>query len=594
MAKLFCLLNNYNSNTEELAINSLDYNTEWQKNVYRDKNLLLGCFELPFKRKDEFWLEHEDVILVLDGEIFSWSGSVEGKTTMDKLLRLFREKGEGLVNFINGNFTLIIWNKKQKNLSIMNDRMGLRPLYYAQYKNKIFFASEIKAIISDPDFEKKLNIKGVVDFFSYEYVLGDKTLVAGINIFPYASTVVLSLDENNLNFKRYWDFNFKEDSFYSENDYLFKFKEITNQAVKRMTKDELKVGIPLSGGLDSRIILAIMEKKERPLYTFTFGEKGSEDERYAKQISKKIKSLHHYVRIKYEYLIDFIRRGVFYCDGLVSCNHYNILNISDEMKQHVDIALDGYLGGVLPRSMYTHCQGKDKSVVFSSFDTFKEDLRRRIFSKDLNKEIELGKDKFFALWQDIKIKEKHNPLNYLNLTQRQRRFINYGKIIMRNFLETRMPFTDYDYMDFCIQMPEKLKTNDIICKKLLVKYFSSMAKIRQQGKGLSLNANRFEKAIHWRLELLKDKMRIVSKKTCNYEKWYRTILKDFVSSILLSQRFKNRQMFNYQEVEKLLNEHFQGKSNYEIQIGVLLTFELWNRFFLDGESKVFYKDRGNL
>ena len=116
------------------------------------------------------WLEREDFVMALDGEIFSWSTTVEGKTTMEKLLTLFRQKKLDLVKFVNGNFSLIIWDKRNKSLFIMNDRLGLRPLYYSQYKDKGFFTSEIKAIIADPDFEKKIDIKGVIDFFSYEYI----------------------------------------------------------------------------------------------------------------------------------------------------------------------------------------------------------------------------------------------------------------------------------------------------------------------------------------------------------------------------------------------------------------------------------------
>ena len=114
MAKIFCLLNNKNKNIQQRVEESLNYNPGWQKRFFQSEGILLGCFELPFKHESDFWREDEDFVIAIDGEIMSWNGEVKGNSPAEKLLNMFKKKGDGLVNVVNGTFSIIIWDKKNR------------------------------------------------------------------------------------------------------------------------------------------------------------------------------------------------------------------------------------------------------------------------------------------------------------------------------------------------------------------------------------------------------------------------------------------------------------------------------------------------
>lgn len=588
MAKLFCVLNNKNSGIQEGIIRSLDYNPGWQKKTFRDRDIFLGCVELPFKSGQDYWKETADFVVVIDGEILSWDHAVPGESTTEKILNIFKERGETLVQHVNGHFSIVIWDKKKRTLHIMNDRLGLRPLYYAQYREKTFFASEIKAILADQDFNKKCNIDAVIDFFSYEYVLNDQTLLEGIKVFPYASTVKLDSVNGPLNFNRYWDLQFNQE-FPKERtitQYAWKFNAVTRRAVERAMQGPHKIGLPLTGGLDSRVIAALIDRKYYPLDTYTFGMKGSIDVAIARKISRMIGAKHHITEIKYNTIADLMIKGVFMTDGMQGCNSYHILNIMDEMGAAHFVALTGFIGGMLPRRMYGGYVGKGKEDVYSAFDTGTLKFREKVFNGEFQKAVGSGKERFFDLWDEISQKNKADPLDYLNLTQRQRRYINYGTVLMRNYLEVRTPFADYEYVDFCLKMPHIFKEDAFIYKEMLNICHAPFARVKQEATGMSLRPGRLERKFAKTMDKLLGKPIAYRRPAYDYNRFYRIALKDFTHRILFSQKFKNRQIFNQEIVEHMVNDHMTGKGNYAPQLGVLITFELWNRLFMDGDKEL--------
>jgi asparagine synthase (glutamine-hydrolysing) len=588
MAKIFCLLNDQNKGVRQRVEGSLNYNPSWQKKIFQNEDIFLGCFELPFKQEPDFWREDENFVIVIDGEIMAWNQDVKGSSTTEKLLNIFKDKKEELVHAVNGTFTIVIWDKKSKVLFVLNDRIGLRPLYYAQYRGKTFFASETKAIIADPEFNKEYNKDSVVDYFTYGYVMGDRTLFAGINVFPFAHTLCFDPAEPTLKMKRYWDLDFHQEIPNEQNiaAYAWRLKEVFEKAVDRTMQGPYKVGLPLSGGLDSRAIGAMIGRQYYPLNTYTFGIKGCVDMTIARKISRIMGANHHCVEIKYAKLADFMVKGIFLTDGMAWCNNYQILNIKEEMQQNDQVALTGFAGDMLYRRMYSHCHGKDVECVYSLYDIYKEKFRKKIFTSDFQGAIDHGKGRFIDLWDDIRRRKSENSLDYLNVTQRQRKFINHGNLLMRNFIEVRTPYTDYDFLDFCLKMPLMFKEKEFLYREMLDTYYRPFARVPQEATGLSIKPSRWEKR---RLLVKKTVLaRYVARhqRAYNYDLWYRTHLKEFVKSVLLSPEFRNRQIFNQQEVEQMLQDHFDGKGNYSYQLGIILSFELWNRAFLDAGQKL--------
>jgi asparagine synthase (glutamine-hydrolysing) len=577
MAKILCLVNNHNGALPPKAIDALSYNKNWELHSYKSNPVYMAALDLPFKNASDYWLEDDHFVLAIDGEIMSWKAETHGASTAHKLLDLYLSKGRDLVHFVNGNFTLFIYHKKEKSLLIANDRMGLRPLYYFSHNGRLCFSSEVKALLADDEFPGKCNFQSVIDLLTYEYVLEDQTLVENIFVFPYASTAFIKTDAEEIKPKRYWDFNYQLENQPELTDgYMDKFLQVFKQAVDRtLDSPYAPVGLPLSGGLDSRLIAAVIDKKYFPLHTFTFGESGCEDVKYAQRISHIIGGRHHYIPIKHAQLSSFFEKGVSYCDGMFTCLHYHYLNMTDELAEHVKVALDGIAGDVLPRRMYSFLEGKDASTAYKAYDSFQESVRQRIIKKEFSADLAAARQRFYALFEDVTKKCPANPVDYLNVTQRQRKFINYGKVGKRNYVEMRMPFLDYDFMDFCLTMPLAFRQNGELVKNVVRKYFPALSRVPKAEAG-PLFPNRIQQALRWRRQTLKRKLGINSGYT-DYKKYFRTFLRSFIHDHLTSADFKRIPYFDQQEVHKILEEHFSGRQNYEKQIATLLTIAIWSK-----------------
>ncbi|MGE0267431.1 MAG: asparagine synthetase B [Candidatus Omnitrophota bacterium] len=577
MAKLLCLMNNRNEAFPQKAVDALSYNKDWEFHCYKGGMVYMAALDLPFKNVSDYWLEDDRYVLMVDGEIMSWKDEPQDPSTAQKLLNLYRSKGPDMVDYLNGNFTLFIFDKREKSLWVANDRMGLRPLYYFEYNGKCCFSSEVKALLADEEFPGKCNLQSVLDLLTYEYVLEDLTLVENIFVFPYASTALIDSRTQKLVPQRYWDFNYQRvDQAELTDRYMEQYLGVFTQAVERTMKGTYApVGLPLSGGLDSRLIAAVIDRRYFPLHTFTFGEKGCDDVKYAQKISRILGGSHHYIPIKHEELGSFFEKGVSYSDGMFTCLHYHYLNMTDELAAHVKIALDGMAGDVFPRRMYSYLEGTDVNAAFKAFDTFGENLRSRIFKKEYAGDLATARQRFDGLFDRVARACPVSPVDYLNITQRQRKFINYGKVGKRNYVEMRMPFLDYDFMDFCLTMPLDFRLNGKLVKNIFRKYYPALSRVPKADAG-PLFPNRIQQAVHWRMQALKTKLGINSS-YADYKKYFRTFLKGFIHGQLTSAEFRRVPYFDHQEVGQLLDEHFSGQQNYEKQIAALLTVAIWSK-----------------
>jgi asparagine synthase (glutamine-hydrolysing) len=157
--------------------------------------------------------------IVMIGEVYSYRNlpdylnlSAEERDSEPSIvLRLYSEFGLNFVNFLNGSFLLAIWDSDARKMLIANDRYGLFPLYYANFGGVFLFASEVKSILQMKTFPRVLDGRSVADFFSFGYILGNKTLLKDVKVMPPACIFVADGRKNQVDIEKYWDLGFKED-----------------------------------------------------------------------------------------------------------------------------------------------------------------------------------------------------------------------------------------------------------------------------------------------------------------------------------------------------------------------------------------------
>ena len=554
--------------------------------------------------------EDRSICIIMDGEIYD---TQDIKTDLisrghifsidndpELILHLYEERGNAFVDKLNGCFSLAIWNEKLKKLIIANDRYGSRPIYYSNSNGYLLFGSEIKAILQDETFERKVDDRSVAEFFSFGHILGNKTFFLGIELLPPAS--IMAYDHGKVSIEQYWDFEFNkkyEDN--TEDYYIEKSSKLLSQAVERRMKGNKRMGVMLSGGLDSRTIVASIQKKHYPIHTITHGEPGCNDVRFAHMIATKLGTIHHFFEFKPEDIIKYSENFVYLTDGMINIAHGQRMQTYSEAAEFSDVVLHGWLGdattgALLQGFLIDFIKFEDNLTLFDRVcEKLPDNLIGNLFSDDYfpktEKNLNLSKNYILRRGENIKLPE--NRLMYYDLKEYNRRIMISGFILIRNSLEFRIPFSDDDYIDFFSSIPPKFMHEQRFYKEMILKMFPDLKNVPYQGTGLPLYRSIFQ--IHI-IKLSKQFSNHITRRLFNFQifsnnniniadygEWIRNDkkLKEYILNILLDQKTVERPYFNQKVIKKILYLHMNRKKDYSNLIGLLITFELWNRKFID-------------
>lgn len=598
---------------------------DWYKiDAFLDESIGMGRVSLGILNPEPQPIFNEDksLCIMMEGEIYDYEDLKEELTSKghkfvinndpEFILHLYEEYGEECMQKLNGIFVIAIWHFQERKLIIANDRYGFRPLYYAKNNGNFLFASEIKAILVDRAFNRVVNDAGVSDFFYFGFLLGNKTLIKGIELLPPAS--ILTCHAGCTSIKQYWDFfDYHEDSNHSESYYLDTFSSLLQKAVERCCNDSYKKAVSLSGGLDSRAIVACIDKKHYPIHTFTFGTPGCDDARFAQMVAERIGTNHHFFALGPEYLVEYAEKAVWLTDGMLNCIHSHGISALDRRKYYWDIELGGTEGiytwftiDQMDKLAWEYSQTQNDEIlfqlVFSSLPIAKGstaiDFMKQLFSESYFCKIkeypaESLNEIINVLISELSYGSPFKRIDYYNLTQRQRRFTAYGPLITISQIETRMPLFDKDLMDFVFTLPSRFRAEEKhLVTNGLFKHFPGLAVIPWTKTGLPTNASNFQKKVQRVKDLFRRGMRKLfgisfkEPSFVDYNRWMQKDrgLQEFISDVLLSGEAKSRLYFKPEVIDRILKEQFSGKSHHAELIGRLLTFELWNRLFIDREE----------
>ena len=209
---------------------------------------------------------------------------------------------DALLKF-NGMFALALYDKKRKTILLARDRFGIKPLYYSKQGNMFSFASEQKSILANPDFKANLDKETLVEYFTFQNILTNKTLIKNINLLSSGAYLEVSTINGKYKETSYWDYEFLENQqSVDEADYLKELDFLFQQAVNRQLVSDVELGSYLSGGMDSGSISAIASENFPNLKTFTCGfdlsdasgiELGFDERNKAKKLSDKFATDHY-------------------------------------------------------------------------------------------------------------------------------------------------------------------------------------------------------------------------------------------------------------------------------------------------------------
>lgn len=545
-------------------------------------------------------------VLSYNGEIYNFRElrtELEAKgywfrsqTDSEVVLSALAEWGTDALLKFNGMFALALWDRKEKRLLLARDRYGIKPLYYFQNDKKLVFGSEQKAILEQPFFDRIINKRALLEYFTFQNIFTDQTLIEGIHLLQpgHYATLDLLKTNNDLEFTQYWDYHFKEpESPGDKREYIEELDRLFNQAVNRQLVGDVELGSYLSGGMDSGSITAIAAGDFPNLKTFTCGfdlssasgiELAFDERTKAEAMSAKFKTEHYEMVLKASDMERCLPDLAWHLEEPRVGQSYPNFYAAKLASKFVKVVLSGAGGdelfGGYPWRYYRGATAKNFEQYVDEYYLYWQ----RLIPNSVVSKV------FAPIWGDVKDVWTRDIFenvfsNHSNSLEKPEDFINHSlyfeaktflhglfvvedKLSMAHSLETRVPFMDNDLVDFAMKCPLSLKLNDL----------GEVIRINENETGRK--TNRYYQKTNDGKQILRDMMskyipsEIVQAKKQGFSSpdssWFKGESIEFVQENLKNKKSPIFDLLDYQEISNLVDEHFNGDKNRRLLLWSLL------------------------
>jgi asparagine synthase (glutamine-hydrolysing) len=295
--------------------------------------------------------------IIFNGEIYNYrelrrelaQRGVQLKTQSDTevIVQLYDLDGVDCIQRLEGMFAICLYDPQSRQIHLIRDRLGKKPLYYGEIDGAFYFASELKAILAALESRPQIEPQAIYDFLTLRYVPGPATIWRGLQSLEPGTRLTFGLDDRKLTQHKFWSVEFHSEPFDRKRDYADEFLNLFRQAVqKRLVAADVPVGILLSGGIDSSAVAATAaELGHDNLHTFSvaFDEGGDADETpFARLVAGSLGTRHSEVTIGRREFIDFLPQFVKVSDQpLADLASIPLYFVSKRAKRDVKVVLSG-------------------------------------------------------------------------------------------------------------------------------------------------------------------------------------------------------------------------------------------------------------
>lgn len=591
-----------------------------ERGLYLDKHIGLGHRRLSILDVAGGQQPLQDSLkkytIVYNGEIYNYlelrselesdGFSFATNTDTEVLLYLLMKEGVEALPRLNGMFAFAFYNSREQTVLLATDRMGKKPLMWADMDGQFIFASEIKALLSYPGIQRVLNQDALNHYLVHEHVPAPLTLFEQIFKFLPSSYKYIKLGNSHQQVKKYWSFTFKPPLWNSIDEAGEDFRERFKLACNQRLMSEVPLGVFLSGGIDSSAVVAGLRftGNHSGLTTFSIGfkEESYDESHYAKLVADHFQTQHHLKRLGINDLLDLQPRiAEIFDEPLADASIYPTYYLSQFTREHVTVALGGdgsdeLFAGYDLFPAHKVARVLDYSAGFllpllkrisSSLKTSAKnmslDFRLRQFLAGYHRQSSYRHQRWLGGFvsevlpnlltkEMIKLDEatlyddlvgKMRDSNAKDLTQIVTALYVHGylpddilvkvdRCSMATSLEVRAPFLDPQIVDLAARLPSKwrfpgLKQKNFLKFALAPLLPNEVVSRKKKGFGIPVAA------------------------------WLRQELKPLLLEVLDKGYLKRQGIFNPEVVGTLVEEHLTGRINHKKPLWTLIQFQLWFR-----------------
>lgn len=541
----------------------------------------------------------------LKKELIGYGYQFHSDTDTEVILCSYAKWGNECVKMFNGIFAFAIWDNARNRLFLARDRYGVKPLYFSWVGRKFAFASEQKAIMECPGFERQLNFSALREYFTFQNTFTNQTFLKSIFILEPGCFLELDLEKDTKErIIQYWDYNFSEpDIPLSEKEYVEQLEVLFKQAVSRQLIADVDIGTYLSGGMDSGSITAIAAKMMPYIKSFTCGfdlhsasglELSYDERERAEMMSYLFKTEHYEMVLKAGDMERAMKKLVWHIEEPRIGQSYPNFYASQLASKFVKVVLSGAGGDELFGGYPWRYYRSLKNSCFEDYVDKYYDFWQRIVPNESVERL------FSPIWGDVKHvdtkeifvkvfknvnKNQVSPEQCVNHSMyfEAKTFLHgllivEDKLSMAHGLETRVPFLDNDLVDFAMQLPVNMRLRKL----------QEIVRVNENESGVKTEKY-FMKTKDGKYILRQAMDNIIPKEISKAVKqgfsapdasWFRGESLDYVRSRVLNG---NARMYDYidkKEVQRLINEHLDGKVNRRLFVWSVLNFGQWCDLFL--------------
>lgn len=532
------------------------------------------------------------------GHHFRTSGDTEA------IVHAYEEYGPDFPNRLNGMFAIAIHDTAKNTLHLIRDHLGIKPLYYVLTSDYLIWGSEIKVILASGLFGPQLDMDGLNQFLTWEYVPGDGTLMQGVRKLRPGEMLTLDLSNGRSSLLEYWDIPESSGPVQSDSDWRAEVEHAIVESVRGQMVSDVPLGAFLSGGVDSSIIVAAMGTART--FSIGFDDPSYNELNYSREVASHL-GLDHVTEVIRPHVVDLFDSLMFHLDDPIGdFSIFPTYLVARLAREHVTVALSGdgadelfggyetyvadamaqqynalpvsirrgliepIISGLRPRAAKKGLINKAKRFVEGARQSselahcrwrmFLDDqLRMMLFTGDVLQKLEVPADTHIvelfsragnrtdlnrSLYVDVKSYLSDNILTKVD------------RMSMAVSLEARVPYLDKDLVELAFSVPDHLKVHKgstkVLLKEIAARHVPTNCVYRQK-EGFSIPI----------------------------KNWLSTQFRPLLDELLDKSRIRNAGLFNVKTIETLKRQHHSGLANHSHVLWSLIVFEAWRDKWLD-------------
>ena len=559
--------------------------------------------------------EDRTVWVVFNGEIYNYAAlrrELESRghrfhtsSDTETIVHAYEEWGEGAFVRLRGMFAIAVWDSRAATLLLARDRVGIKPLYYTCQPERLYFGSEIKAILAVLEEGPALDVEALDHYLSYLYTPRDGSIFRAVRKLPPGN--LLRWQNGSAQVRPFWAVSADEVIPASDEEASEQLRTVLDDAVRSHLMSDVPLGAFLSGGLDSSVVVGLMARAtSRPVKTFSIGfdDPQFDELQHARVVARHFATDHHEFVVKPDALAIIDDLVSHFDEPFGDSSAIPTWYVSQLASRHVTVVLSGDGGdelfggydhyfphprvaafdrwappgakavasmiwpllphGVTGKNFLRRVSRDARGRFLDEIGYFQRDEKDALLTGDVRRQ--LG-----ATDAEARLRSHFGRFGHLPWAAQMMRFdfetylpedilTKVDRMSMAHSIESRVPLLDNEVVDFSARLPADLKVRNgrrkHILKEAAAKWLpQEVLTRRKQGFAVPVGS------------------------------WFRSNLRDFFSDVLLSGRARERGYFEPRFVERILAEHVTGRRDHTLRLWALVIFELWHRQYLDRPAR---------